>query len=44
MKVSPIMLLKIHVEKMSGQGEASMSMKTGHIDNYLHYSYEKTGC
>jgi hypothetical protein len=43
MKVSPIMLLKTHVEKMSETGLAIISMKIRHIETARHYIYEKTG-
>ena len=43
MKVSPIMLLKTHVEKMSETGLSIICMKTMHIEATLHYMYEKTG-
>ena len=43
MKVSPIMLLKTHVEKMSETSRAIISMKTRQIEAARHYIYEKTG-
>jgi hypothetical protein len=44
MKVSPIMLLKTHVEKMSETSHAIMCMKIRHIEASRHYMYEKIGC
>jgi hypothetical protein len=41
MKVSPIMLLKTHVEKMSETGHATICMKTSNIEVARHYMYEK---
>jgi len=41
MKVSPIMLLKTHVEKMSETSHAIMYMKTMNIEVARHYMYEK---
>jgi len=41
MKVSPIMLLKTHVEKMSETGHAIICMKTKHLKAQRHYIYEK---
>jgi hypothetical protein len=41
MKVSPIMLLKTHVEKMSETGHAIICMKTRNIKVARHYIYEK---
>ena len=41
MKVSPIMLLKTHIEKMSETGHAIMCMKIRHIEAARHYIYEK---
>jgi len=43
MKVSPIMLLKTHVEKMSETGHAIICMKTSNIKVARHYIYEKKG-
>ena len=40
MKVSPIMLLKTHIEKMSETGLAIICMKTMHIEDACHYIYE----
>jgi len=40
MKVTSIMLLKTHVEKMSETGLSIMCMKTMHIRDALHYNYE----
>jgi hypothetical protein len=40
MKVSPIMLLKTHVEKMSEIGHATIYMKIKHIEDARHYIYE----
>jgi len=41
MKVSPIMLLKTHVEEMSEAGHAIICMKTLHIEAARHYVYDK---
>jgi hypothetical protein len=41
MKVSPIMLLKTHVEKMSETGHAIICMKTRNIKVARHYMFEK---
>jgi hypothetical protein len=41
MKVSPIMLLKTHIEEMSENGHAIISMKIQHIEVARHYVYEK---
>ena len=41
MKVSAIMLLKTHVEKMSETGHAIMCMKKMNIEVARHYMYEK---
>jgi hypothetical protein len=41
MKVSPIMLLKTHVEKMSETGHATICMKTIHLEVARHYIDEK---
>ena len=43
MKVSPIMLLKTHVEKMSETGHAIICMKIRHIEAARHYIHEKNG-
>jgi hypothetical protein len=43
MKVSPVMLLKTHVEKMSETGHAIISMKTMSIEDARHYIDENTG-
>ena len=43
MKVSPIMLLKTHVEKMSETGHAIICMKTKHLEAARHYIYENKG-
>jgi hypothetical protein len=43
MKVSPIMLLKTHVEKMSETGHAIICMKTMSIEAARHYIDEKKG-
>ena len=43
MKVSPIMLLKTHIEQMSETGHATIYMKTSNIEAARHYIYEKTG-
>ena len=40
MKVSPIMLLKTHVEKMSETGHAIMCMKTQDIEVARHYIHD----
>ncbi len=40
-KVSPIMLLKTHVGKMSETSQAIMCMKTKHLGIVRHYMYEK---
>jgi hypothetical protein len=40
MRVSPIMLLKTHVEKLSETGHAIMCMKTMNIEVVSHYMYE----
>ena len=42
MKVSPIMLLKTNVEKMSETGHAIICMKTHNIEAARHYMYERT--
>jgi hypothetical protein len=48
MKVSPIMLLKTHVEEMSETGHAVICMKTQYIEDARHYISENkrsyTGC
>jgi len=41
MKVTSIMLLKTHIEKMSETGLSIISMKIMHIEAALHYMYEK---
>ena len=41
MKVTSIMLLKTHVEKMSETCLSIIYMKTSHIEAALHYIYEK---
>ena len=41
MKVSPIMLLKTHVGKMSETSHAIICMKTMHLKVARHYMYEK---
>ena len=41
MKVTSIMLLKTHVEKMSETGHAIISMKTMHLEAARHYMYDK---
>ena len=43
MKVSPIMLLKIHIEKMSENSHATMYMKINNVEVARHYIDEKTG-
>jgi hypothetical protein len=43
MKVSPIMLLKTHVEKMSETGHAIICMKTMNIEDVRHYIDENKG-
>ena len=43
MKVSPIMLLKTHVEKMSEIGHAIICMKTMNIEDERHYIDENKG-
>jgi hypothetical protein len=43
MKVSPIMLLKTNIEKMSETGHAIIYMKTMNIEVARHYIDEKTG-
>ena len=43
MKVSPIMLLKTHVEKMSETGHATIYMITKHLEASRHYMHEKKG-
>ena len=40
MKVSPIMLLKTHIENMSETGYATISMKIMNIEDARHYMYE----
>ena len=40
MKVSPIMLLRTHVEKMSENGRAIICMKTKNVEVARHYMYE----
>jgi hypothetical protein len=40
MKVTSIMLLKTHIEKMSETGLSIICMKTRHIKGALHYIYE----
>ena len=41
MKVSPIMLLKTHIEKMSETGHATICMKTMNLEASRHYMYDK---
>ena len=41
MKVSPIMCMKTHVEKMSETGHAIICMKTMHLEAARHYMYDK---
>jgi hypothetical protein len=41
MKVSPIMLLKTHIEKMSETGRAIICMKTMPLEAARHYMYDK---
>jgi hypothetical protein len=43
MKVSPIMLLKTHVEKMSETGHAIIYRKTMDIEDARHYIDENNG-
>jgi hypothetical protein len=43
MKVTSIMLLKTHVEKMSETGLSIICMKTRNIETALHYIYENKG-
>jgi len=43
MKVSPIMLLKTHVEKMSEMSLAIMLMEIRQIKVACHYMYENKG-
>ena len=40
MKVSPIMLLKTNVGKMSEYGHAIIYMKRKHLEDARHYMYE----
>jgi hypothetical protein len=43
MKVSPIKLMKTHVEKMSETGHAIISVKTKHLKASRHYMHENKG-
>jgi hypothetical protein len=43
MKVTSIMLLKTHIEKMSETGLSIICMKTMNIEDALHYIDENTG-
>jgi hypothetical protein len=43
MKVSPIMLLKTHIEKMPETGHATICMKIIHLEVARHYIDEKQG-
>ena len=43
MKVTSIMLLKTHIEKMSETGLSIICMKTMNIEDALHYIDENKG-
>ena len=43
MKVTSIMLLKTHVEKMSETSLSIICMKTMHLKVAFHYMYDKKG-
>ena len=43
MKVTSIMLLKTHVEKMSETGLSTICMKTRDLKVALHYIYDRKG-
>ena len=44
MKVSPIMLLKTHIEKMPETGHATICMKIIHLEDARHYVDQNKTC